>query len=427
MKFLSIPTAVVLSISFVNAIPNAPAPRTSREKVGAAYFINNEPAGNFLVVHDILSDGTVSFAKGVPAGGVGRHGIGEPVPTPTGTDQLFSQGSVAISGDYLFAVNPGSNTLSMFSINPDSPTDLTPIGKPISSQGDQPQSIGASPTTSNVCVLNSGQNNGVACFKADPKKGLSLLKDTTRAIGINATTPPSGPFNSTTQAQFSLDGKSLIVPVKGDFTTPGFLAHWDVMPDGSLSSTYTKSVVNGTALPFSITPIVGTEGAYLNTDPGENGYTIWNFANGPVATGQVFTIENSTTICWSARNPKTGTYFIVDSGAATISELTIDTKTLQPTLLNSLVLANNSGTIDTDIALINGKSYLYTLASAFTSIDVLDINTPGHAALIQAYNFTEATQKAKVTAPRGSQGMVTYIKKQFRTPAKDDVDGSDEQ
>src|ERR1700761_676875 len=121
----------------------------------------------------------------------------------------------------------------MFSINPDSPTDLTPIGKPVNSQGDQPQSIGASPTTSNgssstssfklfintyrkhtVCVVNSGQNNGVACFSADPKKGLSLLKDTTRAIGINATTPPSGPFNSTTQAQFSLDGKSLIVPVK---------------------------------------------------------------------------------------------------------------------------------------------------------------------------------------------------------------------
>ena len=41
----------------------------------------------------------------------------------------------------LLAVNAGSNTISMFRINPDAPWELTTIAPPIDSQGDFPNSI----------------------------------------------------------------------------------------------------------------------------------------------------------------------------------------------------------------------------------------------------------------------------------------------
>ena len=41
----------------------------------------------------------------------------------------------------LLAVNAGSNTISMFRINPEAPWELTMIAPPIDSQGDFPNSI----------------------------------------------------------------------------------------------------------------------------------------------------------------------------------------------------------------------------------------------------------------------------------------------
>lgn len=50
----------------------------------------------------------------------------------------------------------GSNTVSLFSINPKLPTDITPIGDPVSSEGEFPMSLSFNSNGTRLCVLNGG-------------------------------------------------------------------------------------------------------------------------------------------------------------------------------------------------------------------------------------------------------------------------------
>ena len=62
----------------------------------------------------------------------------------------------------LFCNQAGSGTISLFSINPRNPTDITQIGKPIPTQGDFPNSVAFNSKGTQVCVLNAGgSSNGV--------------------------------------------------------------------------------------------------------------------------------------------------------------------------------------------------------------------------------------------------------------------------
>lgn len=55
----------------------------------------------------------------------------------------------------------GSNTVSLFSINPEDPTRLTLLGRPVPSGGEFPQSVAINSAGTDVCVLNGGKINGV--------------------------------------------------------------------------------------------------------------------------------------------------------------------------------------------------------------------------------------------------------------------------
>ena len=111
-------------------------------------------------------------------GGRGQHG------NSTGPDALFSQGAIKASatGKILAAVNvswrswrsfqgqadetrpppqPGSNTLSVFKINPTNPSQITQIGTPVSSEGEFPVSLAINKDGNQVCALNGGTVNTV--------------------------------------------------------------------------------------------------------------------------------------------------------------------------------------------------------------------------------------------------------------------------
>ena len=100
----------------------------------ALYFQTNDPAGNHIVVHAIQDDGTVEFVSTEYAGGLGGAlNVGHP-------DALFSQDSVVIGRNFLYAVNAGSNTIATFKIEPSSPTTISFV-KTVPSGGDFPISL----------------------------------------------------------------------------------------------------------------------------------------------------------------------------------------------------------------------------------------------------------------------------------------------
>ena len=109
----------------------------------------------------------------------GGNGSAGQVAAP-GPDALFSQDSVKVGGSvsivdvvdkkhlltvsikFVFNVNAGSDTLTMFNINPQDPTILQMVGQPQYTQGDFPMAVAFNPKTNMTCVANGGANNGVS-------------------------------------------------------------------------------------------------------------------------------------------------------------------------------------------------------------------------------------------------------------------------
>lgn len=114
----------------------------------AAYFLDNDPNGASVVSLNILSNGTLSNPVRSSTKGNGSWGkwvVTNPPPPDnsgfSGPDSLFSADAVVVFGNYLFTVNAGSNTLSMFAIDPRNPQHLTLVGEPASTLGDFPMSV----------------------------------------------------------------------------------------------------------------------------------------------------------------------------------------------------------------------------------------------------------------------------------------------
>lgn len=404
--------AVVLLASTVSAAPLVPRNSflgsRATNSSAAAYFITNEPNGNFVVSMDIASDGKLSLAQAVATGGQGAHGI----TSPNGPDALFSQGAVKASakGKVLAAVNAGSNTVSMFSINPDRPAEIKLIGEPISSEGEFPMSLAFNSAGTMLCALNGGHVNGVQCYKVDPQNGPQALNGTRRDLGLNQTTPASGPAGSTSHVIFSEDGKQLIASIKGTPPQPGFLAVWNVNNDSTLSPDFTRVAPGkGGLLPFSMTVIPG-KNAILATDAGV-GFDIFDMSGGAKNSSKssVVPIEGQGATCWSSFSKKTGNFYLTDIKTSTVTEVNVDNN-LKGTIVKQYPQANNSATIDNDIATIGGNDFMYVLAAGASKVDVLSLNTPGNAQNIQTLDIAGPAKSAGLTInPNNLQGMTAFV------------------
>ncbi|KAG8731387.1 hypothetical protein FRC12_019759 [Ceratobasidium sp. 428] len=328
----------------------------------------------------------------------------------------------------LFVVNAGTNTVTMFKINHMNPTEIHMIGKvstriytpkapkliiviqPVSSGGEFPVSVAFSEQTNEVCVLNGGRINGVQCYWTDMIKGLVPIPNTTRSLGLNQTTPATGPPGSVSNIIFSADGEELYVSVKGVAPTPGFVATYKVnKADGSLSDKLVKTTpATGGVSPFSMTLIPYTK-ALLATDPAI-GFGIFDFSKGSPAHSTIHPVQNQRANCWSVLSRKNGNIYLVDPGAAAITEVHVDRK-LSASVVNQYPLAAGSGPLDSIIASVGGNDFMYVLSANATSVDVLAINGPGKTSHMQRLNIQSAiaSSGSHVTIHSNNlQGMATY-------------------
>ncbi|KAI0784264.1 hypothetical protein C8Q75DRAFT_724765 [Abortiporus biennis] len=376
--------------------------------------ITNEPTGNNIIVGSVDSRGQVSFVEAVATGGLGAHGLADPI----GPDPLFSQGAIKASPNsgVLATVNAGSNTVSVFAIDPQDPTKLQHLGAPVGSGGEFPMSLAISAKGSTVCVLNGGQINGVSCFSVDPTLGLVPIPNTTRSLGLNQTTPASGPPGSASHIVFSADGSKLIASVKGVPPTPGFLAVWDIAQDGSLSEQFaTVTPSQGGALPFSMTLIPGTD-AILSTDPAI-GFDIFDLSGVTSLSGSNLTSSKSSAVsipgqgatCWSSFSSKTGSFFLTDVQTSIVTEVAID-QNLQGSIIKQYPQANGSATIDNDVANIGNNDFLFTHAPGTSTINVMLLSQQGQAQSVGTFSYGQRLTQAGITFnPNNMQGMTAFV------------------
>jgi 6-phosphogluconolactonase (cycloisomerase 2 family) len=156
---------------------------------GNVYVMTNETAqngGNAVAVYRRSASGELAANGTVPTGGIGdRTGLG-------------SQGGLVLSdnGRWLLAVNPGSNDISTFAVQPDGlvRTDL------VASGGIRPTSI----TIHNdlVYVLNAGGSGNIAGFWMKQGK-LEPIPGSSKPASSNAAAPA--------QIQFNAQGTLLVV------------------------------------------------------------------------------------------------------------------------------------------------------------------------------------------------------------------------
>jgi hypothetical protein len=421
-------SSVLLSVLLASAVTAAPLEaRRSKNKmvmngnagqaaaqsaVGAAYFITNEPAGNFVVAAAIGSDGKLTLRQATSTGGLGSHNTGD------GPDALFTQGAVKASaaGNIVAAVNAGSNTISVFNIDSTNPTNLEMIGEPVGSGGEFPVSLAINKDGNMVCSLNGGEVNGVACFSVDKTKGLVPIANTVRSLGLNQTTPANGPPGSASHVIFNEDNTQLIASVKGIPPTPGIFAIWDIAADGSLSENFQAvQPPKGGLLPFSMTVIKG-KNAILATDPGV-GVDIVDLSGGAqsgVASGasSTLTINGQSATCWSSFSPQTGNFYVTDIGTSQVTEVNVDDN-LKPTIVTQYPQGNGTATIDNDIASIGQNDFMFILAPNATQVQVLSLNAPGKATALQTVDIAGPAKAAGLTVSAANlQGMTSFIKPQ---------------
>ena len=164
---------------------------------GAVFVQTNKPLGNTIQVFDRADNGVLTMAGEYQTGGLGGATIGPPV------DALASQGSLIFSDGLLFAVNAGSNTVSLFRVNGDK-LDLLDVTW---SGGLLPVSVAVHEDL--VYVLNAGGDGAVQGFRIEDEK-LARIEDSTRSLDLVNSNPPAF---ATAPAQIGVDPERRVVLV----------------------------------------------------------------------------------------------------------------------------------------------------------------------------------------------------------------------
>ena len=331
--------AVVLALATIApSVSAAPA-------AGAVYSESNSPAGNSILVWTRNADGSLAPAGSVATGGVGT-GAG-----------LGSQGAVTLSadGDWLFAVNAGSNSISAFRADGTglALADVEPSG------GVRPTSVTAHGNL--VYVLNAGGDGNIAGFRRHGGD-LEPIAGSIRPLTNTAANPG--------QISFSPDGKFLVVverannrvvvyPVKnGVAGAPTFVASPGAVPFGFAFTRNRTLVISeaatGTSSSYSLTPNGGLE--LIDA-------AVPDFQAAP---------------CWYAATADGRFAYTTNAGSGTISGYEVrEDGTLRLLDADGITASFGANTGPTDEAVSSDSRYLYAVLGRVGMIAAMRIEADG--------------------------------------------------
>jgi hypothetical protein len=356
---------------------------------------------NQVIIYRLNSTGQLTWNGTVNTNGTGVN--------TTAADPLFSQGAMMVFSHYLFVVNPGSNSLSMFLINPMDGTQLTLISM-------QPTNgffpISVTVNSNYACVLTGGTQTGIRCF-AYNSSGLFWMSSFDRNLTsyISQSTPPTGPPETLSEILFSADGLSLIISYKGyNATLRGFLLFYQLTNNAAtLSMNPTMQIPSSAILPFSMT-LVGANGLLI-TDPGAQGVLTQNYSStsGNI-TNSVFTPINASiagALCWSTYSPTVGNYYVISAANSTIVELNLNlsSNSSPVQIIKYYPISNNPGALETTVVTLSGIDYLYVIGTTVQEINSYRLNAAGNA----SFNGAFMVQQGNMPSMQKIAGIAAYV------------------
>lgn len=303
---------------------------------------------------------------------------------------------------YLFNVNAGSNSVSMFSIDPWNPMKPKLLGCK-SSKGDFPVAVAVSLKHKMVCVANTGINAGVSCASFDPTRGMGDF-DELRRFNVGQTqNPPTGPVPGVGDIIFNGDESEIVVFAKGNGKDiPGFVETYAVLQNGSLSKQGEQFMPPGLGAEFGSAVIPWADNLVFSSQA-NFGAVVLDLKN---LTAQLMAKTNITgqgATCWAEVSTYTGTGFVTDP---TINHL-VETNLTTGAILSEYFPPNyNVGM--TDFRIMDSKMWLLSAGNGTTpaSICTIDISGgPKSAKQIQNIAISGATANAQGLAVYGKWWM----------------------
>jgi len=310
----------------------------------AVYALTNQATDNAVAVFARSADGALTWQANVPTGGSGAG------------SSLGSQGALASSEDgrWIFAVNAGSNDVSVFRVN----------GRGLSLVSRSP-SGGSRPISLTVhddvlYVLNAGGNGNISGFSLGSDGALSPIAGSSRPLSGSAVGPA--------QVSFSPNGRWLVVTEKAT----NRLDVYAVNEGGVTSAVMTTASAGGTPFGFAfghrdelfVSEAAGSASSYVID--GNGGLS--------AASGAVLTHQGAP--CWAVvtKNGKFG--YTANAQGGSISGFAIDND-------GSIGLIDADGRTavvgggNIDLAVSGNSRYLYQL-NGDRSISAFRIEADGH-------------------------------------------------
>ena len=330
----------------------AHAAQTSFDGDHAVFFMTNSAQSNEVVSHARNAYGALYRPQRFATEGRGSGGKGDP---------LGSQGSLTLSQDHqwLFAVNAGSGTLSVFHVVDAELilTDQVPIG------GAEPTAVAQHGNL--VYVLDAAGSSSVTGFTFHGGH-LAPISNSQQFLSGNGANPGA--------LSFTADGKFLLAVEKTNNTIDVF----GVLPDGTLSSIK----VNPSAGPGAFSVIGAANDTVLVSETGSGGNTSAISSYHVQPDGTLTTLSASVPTlgaanCWNAITPDGRFVYVSNAGSSTISGFAVGATGTLTALPGTIVGTNPAGSGNLDIAVSADGKFLYTLNSAGGSLGVFAINPDG--------------------------------------------------
>jgi 6-phosphogluconolactonase (cycloisomerase 2 family) len=375
-KFTAVMGAAALATAAAAALAGPAGAAAAQGRTSGAHHVvfvqTDNAAGNQVVAYDEASDGTLALAGTFPTGGLGGQLSGSVV------DHLASQGSLSYDRPdaLLYAVNAGSNTVSVFSVS----GDHLSLRQVTGSRGTFPVSVAVRGDL--VYVLNALGGGSVHGYRVHDGR-LDSIAGSTRPLGLDPTAAPQF-TNTPGQVAFSPDGSQLIVTTKANGNDIDVFA---VQSDGRLSPSPVVNPEPGT-VPFAIT--FDPAGHLVIADSGTNALSTFALGRDGTVTllDSVGTGESAT--CWVA--PDDGLLFASNAGSATVSRYS-SSASGQLTLLGAA--ATDPGTVDASVS--PDGHFLYAQTGGNGIVDEFAVGSAG-----------SLTEVGSVTVPGavGGEGIV---------------------
>jgi len=312
----------------------------------AVYTLSNSAAGNEVLVFSRGRHGSLSPSGSFPTGGLG-----------TGSG-LGSQGAVVLSDKFLFAVNAGSDEVSVMKVRGDNLT----LADKVSSGGTMPISLTVHRHL--LYVLNAGGDGNITGFEISKKGELTPISGSTQ--------PLSGAGVAPAQIEFNPRGNVLVVTEKGTNSITTYV----VGHDGVASAPTTQASAGDTPFGFEF----DKRGRLIVSDAFGGGANAGAMSSYNVSPGGISLItgpvaNSQTAPCWVVVTKNGKFTYTSNTGTANISGYRIHRN-------GSITLFDDGGNTGStgagsspiDMALSNNSQYLYCLNAGNWTISVFRVN-----------------------------------------------------